>query len=290
MTQGFKLIWTIPNLYDRLVSGAIERVRAAFGLRGQTQTALELHPNQAWRTEFSAPVSNNRDMKAALTQALPALCPFPPEQATIYAAASDTASKVDLLFLKTDVHNQLIGEVDGTHAFAQDGMTFKLEKSLRKDRLVPGAIIGATLASLLILNFGLSSLVSQSMDANTSLRTQEATLRAELKTRSDAARQKSTLDVFLATNPAQRLPQARLNMLARYSEATPDSAYWLDVSVDAAQTTITGSAEDASAAIAEITEALPNERVSTAGSITADTAGRERFVITITTDTRGPTQ
>lgn len=290
MTQNFKLIWTVPNLYDRLINGAFERIRAAFGVKSPLRTTVELDANQAWQTEYSAPVSNNRDLKAALVQAIPILCPIPPEQATVYATKSDADGKLNLLYLRSSQHDKLIAEIGDTNAFTQDGTAFPLEKSLRRTRLLPGTFIAASFAGLLFANIGMSYLANQSGAVNANLRDQEATLRAELKARSDAARQKSTLDVFLATNPAERLPQARLDMLAQYSEATPDGTYWLDVSAEGPETAITGLAQDASKAIADITEALPDKRVSTIGSITADAAGQERFVITISSDTEGPTR
>lgn len=280
MTSKPNLIWAVPGLFDRAFEWISKRIRAVFGLDSAKFKTLELSRRQAWQTDFSAPVENLSDLRAALLQALPSLSPITAEESVVYATPHSTEeNQLSLLILSTDQHADLIAQKDGYEAFSQKGTIFPFKRTIVKKRVAAGISLAATAALLLLADTALSIGSDRNQEKLASLRSQERAILADLKVRSDASRQQTASERFLALNPAHLTPAGRLALLATLSEATPDTSYWQAINIGDDSVSIEVRSVEAALDLSSLQSSLEDWAVDLSGPISATQDGRERMTL-----------
>ena len=279
MIQKPALIWTVPNLFDDVIDWTSTRLHAALGGKRKQPETIELTDEQAWQTEFSAPVKTASDLKAALLQTLPTLSPIPLDQAVFYASPTGDTSSVNLLVLRTEIDADFQKSDPHADGFSKGGQVFRFKREMDQTRRRAGLAAGLLLGSLLLADFGLGRLNTQSEARLAELRGEERTIRAEMKNRTDAARQQTALERFMASEPERLTPSARLNLLNQLSEATPDSTYWTELGIAENFVRIEARSLDAARDLATTQEALSTWTISLDGPISAVEDNRQSMTL-----------
>lgn len=276
------LIWAVPGVFDRISEWISIRLRAVFSQDSSGAKCLELTEQQAWQTDFSAPVKNSNDLKAALVQALPSLSPIPIDKAVVYAASHSTeANHLNLLVLLKDTHAELLAKHDGYHAFSQKGVLFPFKRTISRKRMAAGLSVALIIALFLLGDTLLNAGIRQNQAKLAYARSEERGVLADLKTRSDIARQQTASEQFLAAKPDHLTPSGRLTLLETLSEATPDTSYWQSINIGQDEVSVEISSVDAAGDLSALQSSLPNWELDLTGPISATQTGRERMTVTL---------
>ncbi|ABI77347.1 pilN family protein [Hyphomonas neptunium ATCC 15444] len=137
------------------------------------------------------------------------------------------------------------------------------------------ALIGSLTLALAGLGHGLS-------EAAKLAETREAALRSELLQRREAEREIGALGALAALKPEARTPPARLEMLARLNEHTPQTAWWTGMDMTGTEIRLTGLSDNAAAVLTALTSAFPDQTVRFEETVADTPEGKQKFVILIT--------
>ena len=250
---------------------------------------VRLSRGEAFVQTFDGRSASTGDLRRIVSNEAARLSPGPDKDLVILAGrAPEGSGEVMLVHIRaTDVdmleaHPETLG-IAALSLSPEDTLDLSfpspatLDQARRERRLWTIALL-ALISSLTLALAGLGHSLSE---AASLAGAREAMLRAELLQRREAERETGALAALSFLRPEARTPPARLEMLARLNDHTPQSAWWTGIDMTGTQIRLTGLGDNAADVLTSLTAAFPGHSVQLEETAADAASGRQRFVIFI---------
>lgn len=158
--------------------------------------------------------------------------------------------------------------------------TPRAANAARRGAIIDAALIGVALAAGVVAVQIWTRAIDRDTDA---LVAAEQSVRSAAVTRERATRENTLAEDFIAHGVLERRIGAVARDIAAINAATPDAAWWTRVRWQEAGVTVAGTSAAASAAIEDMSGALPGWAVSLSGPVRAsDEDGLQSFEVRVT--------
>lgn len=289
-----KLAGRLSALFER-AAGA--RAVAVFGyddfmsatsLKG-AEAMVVIPPIHAFQDRFDGRTKNYNDLQNILANQIDQLSPLSGDDVVVLAdRGHGSGAFIDLLFLRQefvaaieDKAGQLGLQKLWLSPETAPEVRHLSPTSQKQVRVATGFWVGAfaLLAVSLWLASGLAVMRAETMLAET--KAIEAEWRSAAQVLSEQNQQVSALQSLAENGVDRQTVAGRLDALVALRDATPDQAWWLDVTFSGNEIAFSGLATNAPRVLQSIAAAYPERSVTFSEPIIDEGGGRQSFVLAI---------
>lgn len=256
--------------------------------RPVSPVVIRLTDEEAYGHTFDGRTGNLADLRKISANLVYRLSPLSVGDETVLARASALQpGLIDLLHIRTNTLDGIQQKAralgtETTYLETEDGTQgWFLPDHLALRRLEARLRLGAFAAlilGLVCLLTGAQNWLDRSLD---NALVQEISLRTETARRDATEREIGALGRLAQLRIEDRMPAARLGLLAHLTASTPDTAYWTSLEADPFTIRLGGSSANAAVTLSALSAAYPEQTVRFDQPVSMRADGSQGFVIVI---------
>lgn len=301
-----QIIWQSGSFFDRLLARVSTAIKASAKLgesalasvsfeeffdlerSSASQVLVELRRNDAFHDVYSAPVKSERDLQKLFMNEVSHLTPLADEAATLLPTKQTKSGEFSVLQIRSQTlhdledHAQKLG-LQQLFLSAEDVADEHFEVPVYISQAKRSRTLSA-IASALILGgvwIGITSLADHREALADQWSLQELSLRSHIMAQEEVSTEVRAYEAFGRLNPEEVSPQGVLDRIAELTDATPDIAWWTEISLTADTILVSAVSSDAGATLQTISSEYSNAAVEFSGAVSDLRDGKRSFTIKI---------